>query len=103
MRHTYSGMTLIEILLVAALMAVLAAIFIPPMNCAKVEAQKQACAANVAALNAEIELYHAQQGNWPTALSNLADLDYMDELPECPFGEAYIYNGSAYRVAQHSH
>ncbi|MFH1691451.1 MAG: prepilin-type N-terminal cleavage/methylation domain-containing protein [Candidatus Omnitrophota bacterium] len=101
--NSYRGMTLVEIIVVVAVIAVLAALIIPPMHYAKIEAQKQACYAQVVALNAQIESYQAQQGSWPVALSNLTDLDYIDKLPKCPFGEEYIYNISAYRVMQHTH
>ncbi len=96
-------MTLVEIIIVAALIAVLAAFVIPPMHYAKIEAQKQACYAQIVALNAQIELYQAQQGSWPVVLSNLTDLDYVDKFPKCPFGEEYIYNISTYRVMRHTH
>lgn len=96
-------MDLVEIICVAALMAVLAAFVIPPMRHARMEAQKKECCANIAALNAQIELYQAQQGSWPEVLSNLTDLDYADKLPRCPFEEEYIYNTTMYKVLQHTH
>lgn len=98
-----AGMSLVEIILTAALIAVLAAFIIPPIHHSKTEAQKKECFANIVALNAQIELYQAQQGSWPESLTNLTNLDYIEKLPVCPLGEKYIYNASTYKVMQHAH
>ncbi len=94
---------MVEIIFVAVLIAVLAAFIIPPLHYAKIEAQTKECHSNVVALNAQIELYQARQGGWPNALNNLTDLDYVEKFPRCPFGEAYVYNLSTYKVSQHTH
>ena len=103
------GFTLVEVLLVIIIIGILAAIVIPRTIYSKVEAQRQSCNANVAALNAQIELYYAKEEGWPTTLNNLlpAGADYIDSMPECPWGSIanpYVYNSDGkHRVAKHTH
>ena len=100
------GFTLVEVLLVIIIIGILAAIVIPRIATSKTDAWKAACNANVAALNAQIELYHVQDatGNYPTTLDQLATLNYIDAVPICPFGSTYTNVISApYRVTKHAH
>jgi len=94
--------TLVEVILVVVIVGILAAIVIPRITYTKVEAQKQACNANVSALNAQIELYHVKEEDWPASLTTLVTDDYIDAVPVCPFGTAYVYSTGDYRVAKHS-
>ena len=98
--------TLVEVILVVVIVGILAAIVIPRINYTRAQAQRAACNANVAAMNAQIELYHVQEasGNWPASLNDLITADYIDELPVCPYGDAYVYVGNpTYRVTKHIH
>jgi type II secretion system protein G len=97
------GFTLVEVLLVVIIVGILAAIVIPRITYSRREAQKQACNANVAAMNAQTELYYVQEGGWPTSLDNLTTLDYIDAIPTCPLGTAYVLNTTTHRTARHAH
>lgn len=90
------------------IIGILAAIVIPRMVYSKAEAQKEACNANVAALNAQIELFHAKENqSWPASLADLVSKDYIDAIPQCPFSDGstfpYVYDTGTHRVVKHSH
>ena len=100
------GFTLVEVILVVVIVGILAAIVIPRITYTRAQAQRAACDANVAALNAQIELYHVQEpsGNWPADLDALVTADYIDAIPVCPYGTAYVYDSvTTHRVAKHAH
>ena len=96
------GFTLVEVLLVIVIIGVLAAMVIPRMIYSKVEAQTEACNANVAAINSQIELYHVKENQiWPVSLAVLVP-DYIDDVPVCPFGTSYVYDNTTHRVIKHT-
>ena len=100
-----SGFTLVEVILVVVIVGILAAIVIPRITYTRAQAQRAACQANVAAMNAQIELYHVQEaaGTWPASLNDLITADYIDAIPVCPYGDAYVYDTTPHRVTKHAH
>ncbi|MFH0877016.1 MAG: prepilin-type N-terminal cleavage/methylation domain-containing protein [Candidatus Omnitrophota bacterium] len=98
------GFTLVEVILVIVIVGILAAIVIPRITYSSTAAKTQACNANVASLNSQVELYHVQEiDGWPTALDNLTSKDYIDAIPTCPYATAYTFNTTTHRVPKHSH
>lgn len=99
------GFTLIEILFVIVVVAILAAIVIPRLTTTQETAKQNACDANVANINTQIERYYFDTGSWPSQ-----DLDEMtppdsydyfpDGLPTCPVtpSESYEMDSTTHRV-----
>jgi general secretion pathway protein G len=104
MRST-KGFSLVELLIVVMIIGALAAIAIPRIGTSAATAKANTCATNVDLINSQIELYMANEGAWPTALTDVTtNTDYFpDGAPTCPFGDAYVYSTTTYRVAAHSH
>lgn len=98
------GFTLVEVILVIVIVGILAAIVIPRITYTSAKAKKAACDANVAALNAQIELYHVQDpyGKWPVSLNDLVTADYIDAVPICPYNQTYAIDTN-HRVKKHTH
>ncbi len=104
------GFTLVEILLVIVIIGILGAIVIPRITYTESTAKKNACYANVAALNSQIELYRMQEGSYPAVLSDLENAStnnnnqsYIDAVPTCPVNSSnYTYNGTTGRVTKHT-
>ncbi len=59
------GFTLVELLIVAILLAILAAIVVPQFASTTTEAEESALRANLAAMRSAIDLYRQQHGEYP--------------------------------------
>lgn len=83
------GFTLIELIVVVAILAALAFIALPRITTSTATAKAAACATNVDIMNTQIEMYYADTGSYPTSLlgpgSITADPNYFPEgAPVCP-------------------
>jgi len=87
-----------ELLLVVTIIGIIAAIVVPRVMAPTQTARDKVRASHISQMNQMIELYHIEQGDWPTALSDLVT-DYMpDGLPNDPAGGAYSLNSTTNRV-----
>ena len=104
-RKSIQGFTLVELLVVVLILGALAFIAIPRIGQSSTTAKKNACSTNVKVLNSQIELYYANSGSFPAALTNITgDVNYFPEgAPVCPFATTYTYSTTSHRVATHSH
>jgi prepilin-type N-terminal cleavage/methylation domain-containing protein len=95
------GVTLIELLIVVLILAALSAIAIPRISQSAESARDNACATNINIMNSAIELYNANEGDYPSALTDVTgDTDsFPDGAPTCPHEGTYTMSGTTYRVS----
>ena len=99
------GVTLVELLIVVLILAALAAIAVPRISSSANSAKIKACDTNVDLMNTSIEMYNADELAYPTSLALVTgETSYFpDGVPVCPYGTAYVMNGTTSRVTAHSH
>lgn len=91
------GFTLIEMLIVIAIIGILAAIAVPSFSKVTQAAKKKACEANVQTLERLIDLYRVDNGKDPDSVEQLAGYLETGELPKCPVtgdegATAYVFD-----------
>lgn len=85
------GFTLVEIMIVVAIIGLLAAIAIPNFMKAREKAQTNACVANLRQVDGAITLWALDDSKSSTDAVTMADLvpDYIKAAPACPAGGTY--------------
>jgi type II secretion system protein G len=83
------GFTLIELMIVVAIIAILAGILIPNFVNARAQAQTSACESNLRAIATAMELYYADNQRYPDAGSipdalNSGAVTYLNNTPRDP-------------------
>ena len=73
-RRSQRGFTLLEVMIVVAVVAILALILIPNFSNARAEAQVSACESNLRSIATALELYYADNQQYPAAAS-ATDID----------------------------
>lgn len=96
-----TGVTLVELLIVVLILAALSAIAIPRISQSATSAKENACTTNISIMNSSIELYNAEEGDYPSALTDVTeDTDYFpDGAPSCPLEGTYTMSGTSHRVS----
>ena len=86
-----NGFTLIEILIVIAILAVLMALAIPNMMKARNSSQCKACLSNLREINQAKEQFAMEYGKQELDAVAWNDIvpNYLKTKPKCPLGEEY--------------
>lgn len=89
------GFTLVEIMIVVAIIGLLAAIAIPNYVNSRATAATNACIANLRQLDSAVQMFQVDNGAWPAAFANLSP--YLRNVPTtCPGdGAALTLNAAA--------
>ncbi|MBD3380355.1 MAG: prepilin-type N-terminal cleavage/methylation domain-containing protein [Candidatus Omnitrophica bacterium] len=91
------GFTLVEIMIVIAIMGLLAAVAIPNFIRARERAQINACIANLKQIDGAKTLWALDSGAGSTATPTWADLvsGYIKKQPTCPAGGTYTIGNTS--------
>ena len=89
------GFTLVEIMIVVAIIGLLAAIAIPNFVRARAKAQAEDCIANLRQIEGAIQVWAVDNSQADTAVATWANLvpNYIRTQPACPSGGAYNIPG----------
>ena len=88
LRLRQRGFTMVELMVVLALIGLLLSIAVPQYIDALERGREQALAHNVAQLRKAIDQFYADRGSYPDRLEELVERRYLRALPENPFTQA---------------
>ncbi len=89
------GFTLVELLLVVAILAVLAGVVVPRVLDYRANARIARCAANISNLERAVELYRFTEEDIPDAIGDIQNTTYFPHgNPDCPLEGTYSISDS---------
>lgn len=97
------GFTLIELMIVIAIIAILAAILVPNFIRARAQGQLTACKSNLKNIGTACEMYSTDwAGKYPTALGTRITPNYLKIVPDCPAAGTDTYTSTYVTTAAYN-
>jgi prepilin-type N-terminal cleavage/methylation domain-containing protein len=94
-RRRSGGFTLIELMIVIAIIAILAAILVPNFIRARAQGQLTACKSNLKNIGTALEMYSTDwSGKYPNAGTAVLTPNYLKSVPECPATSSNTYTAT---------
>ncbi len=78
------GFTLIELMVVMAIIGILATIAVPAMRTAPIRARESALKEDLYQLRSCIDQFHADRDRYPASLDELVSMGYLRQIPRDP-------------------
>ncbi len=82
--NTQAGFTLLELMIVVALIVIIAAITIPSITDAKIHTNEASAVASIRAMGVAEVTYQSTYGGYAESLTNLAALSLVPDRPKLP-------------------
>ncbi len=86
--HIQAGFTLIELIIVVAIIGILAVIAVPMLRDAPLRAREAALKTNLHVMRESIDQYFADKAHYPAGLETLVEEGYIRAIPLDPFTES---------------
>jgi len=86
--HSSAGFTLLELIIVTAIIGILATIAVPAMRTAPIRAKEAALKENLFTMRSCLDQFHADRSRFPSSLEELVSMGYLRFVPVDPMTES---------------
>ena len=86
-RNTREGYSLIELMIVVAIIGILVALAVPSFQHSAVKAREAALKQNLQTIRTVLDQHYADKGFYPPSLETLVEAGYLRQVPTDPFAE----------------